>query len=145
MAKFNATGIEGLQMDLEQFLSLPDDAVDAILEAEGQVIVEAQKNQIGSIPLVRTGRARDSIKLSLKIGRYGGHYALVSPSGTHHAYARGSKTASNSEVLFIHEYGAPGRGLKARHWQRDANDKSAEAAAAAGQAAYDRYLESKNL
>lgn len=145
MAKFNATGIEGLQMDLEQYLSLPAEAVDAILEAEGKVIEAAQKARIQSIPLVRTGTALKSIKTIPKISRSGGRYFVVSPSGTHNTYVRSNKVVTNQDVLFVHEYGAPRRGIKARHWQRDANEQSAEAAAAAGQAALDRYLESKNL
>lgn len=168
MAKFNATGIEGLEMSLEQFLSLPDEAVDAILEAQGKVIAAAQKAQIQSIPLVNTGRARDSIAVFKKVrtSTYGydnERYVDVYPEGLHGAYNRKKvtkthkrtkrkytvggdrKSVTNQDVLFIHEYGAPRRGIKARHWQRDANDKSAEVATAAGQAALDKYLESKNL
>lgn len=145
MATLKVSGIESFLLDLDEFLSLPDEAVDAILEAEGNALAAAQKAQIQSIPLVRTGRARDSIKTSLKSDRYFSRYAVVSPRGTHHTYVRSNKTVSNQEVLFVHEYGAPKRGIEASHWLRDANELSEEAVTAAGQAALDKYLESKNL
>lgn len=165
MAKFNATGIEGLQLDLKRFLALPDEAVEKILDAEGEVVVNAHKASISSLGLINTHKLHDSISAIKKIGRDGKRYVLVYPHGTHHQYNRrlvtkefkrskhgrtytvggDVKPAANQDVGFVHEYGAPKRHIPAQHWMRDANERSEAAAAAAGQRVLDEYLKQHNL
>ena len=38
MATFNATGIEGLDLSLEEFAAIPDNVVEEMLDAAGQVV-----------------------------------------------------------------------------------------------------------
>ena len=46
MATFNATGIEGLDLSLEEFAAIPDNVVEEMLDAAGQVVVRHHKAQI---------------------------------------------------------------------------------------------------
>ena len=43
MAQFNAKGIDGLMLSLEEFAEIPDAVVEQMLEAGGDVVVAAHK------------------------------------------------------------------------------------------------------
>ncbi len=168
MAKFNAEGIDGLMLSLQEFAEIPDNVVEEMLMAAGKVVVEAQKAEIRSLGLVESGRLADSIKAFPKAGKKDGEmkrYVLVYPSGTHHKYRRRRrtktyqrskhgrtytvggylKTATSSEVGFVHEFGAPRAGIPAKQWMLKANEKCAGAMVAAEMAVYDQWLKSKDL
>ena len=165
MAKFNATGIEGLSLDMKTFLSLSDEMVDKILMAQGEVVAAAQKKSIAGLGLVDTGKLRDSITILPKV-RNRKRYVIVYPQGNHgqaylrktvtKAYARSKsgrtytyggdvKKVTNQDVGFVHEFGAPGRHIPASLWMKKANDSSEPASNAAGQAVLDEYLTKSNL
>ena len=165
MAKFNATGIEGLSLDMETFLSLSDEMVDKILLAQGNVVVAAHKSSIAGLGLVDTGKLMDSVTMLPKVGD-GKRYVVVYPQGNHgkayrrrkvtKTYARSksgriytfggdTKAVTNQDVGFVHEFGAPGRNIPASLWMKKANDASEPEATAAAQKVLDEYLEKSNL
>lgn len=164
MAKFNATGIEGLELSFDEFERMPEKVIDDILDAEARVVVSAHKASISSLGLVDSGKLRDSIKAHKKVGG-GKRYVLVYPEGTHHTYngvkktkayirskhgrtytyGGGTKVATNNDVGFVHEFGAPKRGIKASQWMETANQRSADEIAAAAYTVYDNWLKSINL
>lgn len=164
MARYEAKGIEGL--DLEDFLSIPDDVVEEMLMAEGAVVKEAQKASLRNLGLVDTNTLADSIRVSPKVRKMNDmRYVLVGPYGPHHiynrrrivkAYARskhgrtytvggGTAIATANDVGFVHEFGADGRGIKASQWMRLANEKSEDEATQAAYAVYDAWLKTKGL
>lgn len=168
MAKFNATGIEGLALSMEQFAAIPDDVVEEMLEAAGRVVVQAHRTAILSRGLVKSGRLAGSIEAISKAGSARNdfkRYVLVYPTGRHHTYqsrvvtkqyARskhgrtytkggGAKVVTNSEVGFIQAYGAPRKGIRATDWMRQMNKRVAPEVEKAELAVYDRWLKSLNL
>lgn len=163
MAMFNATGIEGLELSFKEFAEIPDDVVENMLTAAGEVIVDAHKASIRKLGLVDTGALARSIKYHSKVGYRGGErkrYVLVYPTGNHgqrnrkaitkaykrskhgRTYTVGGDTVkvTNSEVGFIHEYGAPRRGIPASQWMRKANENAADAMVEAELRVYSEWL-----
>lgn len=149
-------GLEEFMLDIEDLAFAPDEVVDAMLRAGGEVIKNAQEAQIGREGLVDTGRLRGSITVHRKVRTdgSGSRYVLIYPSGEHHMskqrYVRTSKKGqrkpvTNNDVGFIHEYGAPGRGIKATQWMRKANEESADGAVEAALEVYDDYLKKRGL
>lgn len=174
MAQFNAVGIEGLELSFKEFAEIPDSVIEEMLDAEAKVVVAAHKRSIESLGLVggsddpNSGNLRDSIKAHKKAGGRGNgfrRYVLVYPTGKHHTYSGvdktktyansksgrtyttggGEKVATNNDVGFVHEFGAPKRNIKASQWMLKANESSADAAATAAFKVYDKWLKSKNL
>lgn len=168
MAKFNAQGIEGLELSLEQFAQIPDDVVEAMLMAGGEVVVEAHKRSIETLGLVDTRKLKDSIKAHSKVATKDGirqRSVLIYPTGKRgtrnrkkvtKAYKRSKSgrtytvggdivDVTNNEVGFVHEFGAPDRGIPAKQWMRTANEASADATTAAEFEVYDKWAKSLNL
>ena len=168
MARFNAQGIEGLELSFEEFCDIPDEVVEEMLDAGGAVAVEAQKRKIQSLGLVDTGKLRDSIKAHKKTGgeRNGWQrHLLIYPTGKHSTYHRKEvtkeykrskhgrtytfggdiKDVTNNDLGFIYEFGAPNRGIPAQQWMREANEECADEVAQAEYEVYDKFLKSKNL
>lgn len=144
MAQLEVDGLNGLLEDLEALAGLPDSVADGILEAEADVIVQAQREEIGRQwkgPYSEGISAGAVKKGKVKEGR-AGRSITVSPQGSR---KRGGKSARNAEIAFINEYGAPGRGIAARPAIAAANAKAEEAAVEAGERVFNAYLDSKNL
>lgn len=144
MAQLEVDGLNGLLEDLEALAGLPDSVADGILEAEADVIVQAQREEIGrqwkgpysegiSAGAVKKGKVKEG---------QAGRSITVSPQGSR---KRGGKSVRNAEIAFINEYGAPGRGIAARPAIAAANAKAEEAAVQAGERIFNAYLDSKNL
>ena len=144
MAGFETTGIEGLALSLEEVADLPEDVLLKMLEAEGEVVRGAQEKRLKALTFTdeTTGQLEDSISMThrLKRDRSGTPGISVYPGGVR----RDGKTR-NAEVGFLVEHGAPRRGIAPRQWMRVANEESAEEAAAAAGAVYERYLREKGL
>lgn len=168
MAKFNAQGIEGLELSLQEFAQLPDEVVEEMLDAAAEVTVRSHKAKIRTLGLVDTGKLAGSVKAFKKAGGQKNgwkRFVLVYPAGKHgtrnrkkvtktyknsksgrtYSYGGDTKDVTNSEVGFIHEFGAPKRGIPAKQWMRKANAECAAEVEAAEFAVYDRYLKSKGL
>lgn len=145
MAVISVTGVDALLEDLQSLASLPDRVVEDILNAEADVVAQAQREEIqrqwnGPYSM---GISAQSIKKDDKMKRDdGGPYINVSPKGTRR---RGRKSVRNAEIAFINEYGAPKRGIASRPAILDATTKAEAKAVDAGERVYHAYLDSKNL
>lgn len=167
MAKFNAQGIEGLSLSLEEFSEIPDSVVVDMLMAGGEVIKKAHEAAIKRTFKRHSGHLADSPSIHLKAGGKSNgfqRYVLVYPQGAHHTYRAksrtyvpyrwgrvgeskrtkgGEKTATNADVGFVQEFG--GHGNEPTMWMREANEKAADACADAELAVYDQWAKSKGL
>lgn len=144
MGHMEAVGLDGIIDDLAELASLPERVVDGILNAEADVIVDAQRSEIASRwrGLYSMGISAKSVKKGkVKITR-DGKAVYVYPQGTR---KRGKKSVRNAEIAFINEYGAPRRHIAARPAISTANAKKEGAAVEAGEKVYHAYLDSKNL
>lgn len=139
MARLSVDGLEELMNDLEAVAELPDTVACEMLNAQADVVKKAQVNKIAEINLVDTGQLRDSIDKTAVRRSGAGRYLEVYPQGIRKNGVR------NAEVGFIHEYGAPGRHIPAKHWAYNANEGCAEETTEAAREVYNNYLDSKNL
>ena len=144
MGSISVNGLDGLMDDLAELAELPDGVVDDILNAEADVILPAQREEIekqwkGPYSL---GISPKSIKKGkVKKGKDGRSISIY-PQGTR---KRKKRTVSNAEIAFINEYGAPWRGIAARPAIGTATVKKEQEAVDAGERVYHAYLNSKNL
>ena len=165
MARFSAAGIDELELSMSEISEIPRNIKIEMLMAGGQVAVEAQKRQIASLGLVNTGKLRDSIRAFPKIDRDGNWYVLVYPYGKHHTYRRKEvtkayirskhgrtytiggnvKDATNNEIGFVYEFGAPNRKIPALQWMRTANEQCSPQTTQAMMDVYSKWLESKKI
>lgn len=167
MARFNAEGIEGLALSFEEFANIPDDVVENILLAGGEVIRDAHAEAINRKFAKHTGHLLGSPTIISKAGGKSNgfnRHVLVYPQGEHHKYHAksrayidhnwgriggikqtkgGEKSATNSDVGFVHEFG--GHGNDASQWMREANEKAADAMVDAELAVYDAWLNTLKL
>lgn len=169
MAQFNAKGISELGLSLKEIEEIPDEVAYEMLDAAAEVVTEAQKRSLRSLGLVDTGKLANSItayrRKDYRQPKDQQRYVIVHPDGQHHTFQSRVKTktykrsksgrqyttggkrvsVSASEVGFIHEFGAPKKGIAASQWMSRANEASAAEAVEAELAVYDRWLKSKNL
>lgn len=139
MAKFEVNGITELSNDLAALMELPDSVTDSILNAEADVIVDAQQRTMAQMLRGRysTGETARSIrKGKIKKGK-DGKSITITPAGTNR---RGER---NAAVAFINEYGK--KGQAPRPAIKTANEKSMDESIAAGEKVYTDYLDSRNL
>ncbi|MCM1190743.1 MAG: hypothetical protein NC541_15820 [bacterium] len=132
-------GLDDLIEGLDNIMDLPEDVQREMLDAEADVVVRAQKEEIESLKLVDSGQLKASIAREhevklLNSGGMGMHMDIY-PQGTREDGTR------NAEVGFIHEYGAPKRHIKASAWMRNANEKCAEKAVEAAVDVYEKFLQ----
>lgn len=143
MATFNATGIDGLILSMQEIADLPDEVQDQMLEAQADVVVEAQKKKIRAYGIY-DGRSTKHVANSIKKGKVkvkkGKRILYVSPTGSR---KRGNTVTRNAEILFVNEFGK--KGQMARPAVRDANEECATEATAAAFKVYDQFLTSKQL
>lgn len=143
MARVEFSGIDELSLSLKEIAELPDEVIDAMLDARADVVVAAQRQAAKRMlkgPYVTNETARSIKKGKPKLR--GGHRVLyVTPTGSR---KRGrAKAVRNAEIAFINEYGT--RKIPARNFIRTANESCADAATAAEFEVYSRYLEKKGL
>ena len=169
MALLVMDGLEECTLWMDQLANIPDDVISEMLNAEAEIVIDAQKKEIDSLELVDTAKMRDSIKADSKWGysksrRQQGEarYINVYPHGVHHlyrarvttkaykrskhsrtyTYGGGEKKANNAEIAFINEFGAPSRNIPAKQWMRKANEKAAGRAAEAAANVLHKYQDS---
>lgn len=163
MAKFEVSGLGELIIDMEEFARLPGAVVDEMLYAGAEPVAKAQAAQYRADGLIDKGTLADSPAPALHSGiTSDGRTLDVYPQGLNHAYKARSKSkkstkqrykqgegqqvnTSNAEVGFIHEFGAPKRGIKATQSIRVATEKSANEAVAKEEEVYDKWLKSLGL
>lgn len=141
MARLTIEGLDDLMDDLDSIMDLPDAVQDAMLNAEADVVVRAQKEQIRALKLVDTGQLEASIARNVKVETGSGmsRYLDVYPQGDRREGGR------NAEVGFIHEFGAPKRHIRASGWVSAANEKCAPETTEAAYDVYDDFLKQHNL
>ena len=140
MAEFGVTGLDELMLSMQEIAQIPDDVVDEILNAQADVTVEAQKAAGRQMGVEDTGITLQKLKKGRVKLRKGQRVLYITPTGSR---KRGKTRTRNAEIAFINEFGK--KGQKARPFIKLGNEKSAEAATAAGFRVYDRWLKSKNL
>ena len=146
MGRLEVNGIDGLMDDLAALAALPDSVVEGILDAEADVILPAQREEIekqwNGPKNYSTGISAKSIKKGKVKKNKDGRSLSIYPQGTR---KRGGRSTRNAEIAFINEYGAPGRHIAARPAIDTANKKKEGEAVDAGERVYNAYLDSKNL
>ena len=137
-------GLENLIRDLEAAAEDLPDLRRTILNAQADLVEPALRSAVGSSGLVRSGKLRDSIRRS---SRKQGTEIHVGPTGVHHRYLRisGSGKAMSGHVGYIHEYGAPSRGIRPKKWMAGAVAGVSEKAYKAAETAHDEYMKNHNL
>ncbi len=167
MSKFENTGIEEIMRNFVELSEIPIDVQKSIVGAGGEVVKQAHQAQLDKLKLVDSGKLKNSIKVFHKRGRQHDfqRYVMVYPAGDHHTYLRrletrtyansasgrtyqvggDVQTATNDEVGFVHEFGAPQRGVKAKYWMKKANATCGEALLEAEKKAFYAWLDSINL
>lgn len=143
MAKVEFSGIDQLELSFAEVAKLPDEVVDAMLDARADVVVAAQRQAAERMLKgpYDTGETVRSIKKGKPKLRDGQRVLYVTPTGSR---KRGkAKAVRNAEIAFINEYGT--RKIPARNFIRTANESCADAAVAAEFEVYSRYLEEKGL
>lgn len=169
MAQFNATGLKELGLSFQQIAEIPDDVAYDMLMAASSVVVDAQKKSLRTLGLVNTGKLLNSIQAykrrDYRRPKDDQRYVIVHPDGKRgqrkrrlvtkaykrskhdrtYTYGGNVVDVTNSEVAFIHEFGAPKKNIPASQWMTKANESCAAETVAAELAVYDRWLKSKNL
>lgn len=143
MARFEFSGIDELSLSLKEVAELPDEVIDAMLDARADVVVAAQQQAAKRMLKGQyvTGETARSIKKGKPKLRDGQRVLYVTPTGSR---KRGkAKAVRNAEITFINEYGT--RKIPARNFIRTANESCADVATAAEFEVYSRYLEEKGL
>lgn len=140
MAKLSVNGLDDLMLSLEEIAAIPDDVAAAMLDAEAQVVEEAQIAEGRTMGVYDTGQTLASIRRGkMKKGRDGARAVYVTPTGTN------DKGERNATVAFVNEYGVPRRGIPARPFIATANEKAADPAVAEAEKIYDEFLKEKGL
>lgn len=149
--RLETEGLEELLGDLKKVMELPDRVQEDMLNAEADVVVQAQKDMIERLGLTDSFQLRDSIARNRKVSSDSkngiGKYLDIYPQGTRERGKEGKrkKYGRNAEVGFIYEYGAPERKIKAYNWMKSANEKSEEQAVEEAAGVYDEFLKKNNL
>ena len=142
MAEMQVDGLEELMLSLEAAANIPADVQDAMLNAQADVVVSAQKAKGRAYGVEDTGLLMSSITKGKPKQSKEGRLIYVYPRGTRTRGANG-RLVRNGEIAFVNEYGT--RSQRARPFIRDANESSAEATTEAAASVYDSFLRSKNL
>lgn len=143
MAEFVSQGLDGLVLDLAAVAAMPEEVQDEILNAEADVVVEAQRRKVkefgiydGSSPV----HVASSIKKGRPKTRKGQRVIYVTPKGSR---KRGNTVTRHAEILFVNEFGKENQ--KARPAVATANEESAQATVEAGAQVWDGFLKKHNL
>lgn len=139
--EFSVSGLDELMLSMKEIEEIPEDVVDEMLNAQADVLIEAQKAEGKTMGVHRTGLTLSKIrKTKVKRTKGGGRAIYVYPHGSR---KRGEKSTRNAEIAFVNEFGK--RGQRARPFIHTANERSAEKTTKAAFVIYDRWLKSKNL
>lgn len=140
MASLSVDGLDDLMLSLEEIAAIPDDVAQDMLDAEAQVVVEAQIAQGMAMGVYDTGDTLRSIRRGrMKRTKEGGRAVYVTPQGVN------DKGERNAAVAFMNEYGVPSRRIPARPFIATANAAAVEPAVAEAEKVYDEWLKSKGL
>lgn len=138
MAEFDVSGLDDLMLSLQDVADLPETVQDAMLDAQADVVLQAQQSAAQAI--ADTGQTARSLRKSKPQTRKGVRSISITFAGSR---KRGDTTTRNAEIAFVNEYGK--KGVPARNFIRKANEQSAAASTQAAASVYDQYLQSKGL
>ena len=138
MAEFDVSGLDDLMLSLQDVADLPETVQDAMLDAQADVVLQAQQSAAQAI--AHTGQTARSLRKSKPRTRKGVRSISITFAGSR---KRGDTTTRNAEIAFVNEYGK--KGVPARNFIRKANEQSAAASTQAAASVYDQYLQSKGL
>lgn len=137
--KLDMEGLNEMILGMENLMELPRKVQLDMLNAEADIVVSAQKEEIEKLKLVDSGQLKASIarKSGIELIRSGGMGVCMDiyPQGTRADGVR------NAEVGFIHEYGAPKKHIRASGWMKAANEKSVDSAVDAAADVYEQFLQ----
>lgn len=140
MATIEFDGLDALRLDMEKIAEIPDSVLSEMLDAQADVVIPAQKDVLRAYGVIDTGTTIDSITKGKQKKLSDGREISIYSAGTR---TRGKSTTSNTEVLYVNEYGK--RGQPARPAIRDANAKAEPKAEQAAFRVYDEWLKSNNI
>nr|DAR46640.1 MAG TPA: hypothetical protein [Caudoviricetes sp.] len=133
MATLDASSIDKFAFDFEELARLPDDVVEAMLEAEGEVIKAGQAETAKN--MLQGPYNKGAVSRAPHLGKIkrtkDGKALYVSFAGTQH----GTRVA---EIAFLNEFGKQGQ--SPRQFIRAANEKYADKAVDAAERIYNQYL-----
>ena len=138
MAEFDVSGLDDLMLSLQDVADLPETVQDAMLDAQADVVLQAQQSAAQAI--ADTGQTARSLRKSKPRTRKGVRSISITFAWSR---KRGDTTTRNAEIAFVNEYGK--KGVPARNFIRKANEQSAAASTQAAASVYDQYLQSKGL
>lgn len=138
MADFGVSGLDELMLSLQDLAELPESIQDEMLNAQADVVLQAQRET--AISIKDTGKTAQSLRKGKIKSRKGERSISITFSGSR---KRGNSTTRNAEIAFVNEFGK--RGVPARNFIRKANEKSTAASTQAAAEVYDKYLKSKGL
>ena len=137
MALLTTNGLSEFSLTMEELSDLPGSVVEDMLNAEADIVVEAQKRKGRAYGVHRTGVTLSSIRKGRIHSTSDGKKVYITPQGTNKSGNR------NAEVAFINEFGK--KGQDPRPFIRDANEESADEATNAAMKVYDAYLSDLGL
>lgn len=144
MAKFYMDGLGDLMDAFEDLERLPEEVPLGMLDAEAEVLYNAQKQKAET--MIRgpysAGRVTNAIKKGPPKKSKDGYIQHITFEGivVDKYHPNGTRAA---EIAFVNEFGKPGQ--PARPFIKTANEESGDEAVEAGAKVYDKYLESKGL
>lgn len=140
MATIDIGDLEALCMDMKELANIPISVIDEMLNAEADIIIEAQKKSAVSMGVQDTGLSISSIGKGKPSTTIDGRVISVYPRGTR---TRNGITTRNGEIAFINEFGK--RGQPARPFIATANEQNADKAIDAAEQVYNNYLKTKGF
>lgn len=137
MPSFKVEGLEELGDFFDNLAAVPDAVIDAMLNAEADVAVDAQKRTADSMLHGEywTGDLARSVTKGKVKGGKDGRSLTISFKGSR---TRANTTTPNTEIAFVNEFGK--RGQPARPFIKTANEQCADEAVAAAGKEYDKWL-----
>lgn len=144
MAGFYVDGLGDIMDAFADLEMLPEEVPLGILDAEAEVLYNAQKQKAETMLRgpYSTGRVANAIKKGTPKQRADGYIQHITFEGivVDKYHPHGTRAA---EIAFINEFGKPGQ--PARPFIKTANEESGDEAERAGAKVYNKYLESKGL
>lgn len=132
MALLTTNGLSEFSFTMEELSDLPGSVVEDMLNAEADIVVEAQKRKGRAYGVHRTGVTLSSIRKGRIHSTSDEKKIYVTPQGVND---RGNR---NAEVAFVNEYGTSKQAP--RPFIRDANEESIDSAVEAAEEVLDAYL-----
>lgn len=126
MAKIQFDGLADISALFEGLARMPDELLDDMLNAEGDVVVPAQKEKMRLMWTgpYSTGKTAESLKKGTPKTQSDGRVMHLDFAGSHHG-------TRNAEIAFINEYGKTNQPARPaiRESAEECADRAAEAAA----------------